>query len=847
MTKRKPLFIFARAAMTLLVMLLTTATAWAQDPDPVASVTIGETTESYPTLPDAISAAIAAYVPASGDNPATIPTVTLLQDISSENFGICNGYDEVAVILDLNSKTISGGDFINIDELATLTITDNSTSKIGKIFNDFDYCIVNDGVLIIEGGEISGGTEYTISNNGTLTLNDGFINPTSDGIINYGTLTITGGTITSVGDSEYPSTAILNYNVLTVSGGKIIDSGNGIKNVVHNSGYWPNPKFTMTALPTFSGNDVDIYLDKLPISFTETISTAPTSLIKVKTENVSPVFTEGYNTFCTGIHPARIFVSVDNSLEVAAYIENPDDSGDDGLAGEAQLIQTSSYAVSVIYGNEITNYGSLSQAMNYANGKQGAIVRMNRNRILIEDDYINVEKGTAENPIMLDLNGRLLSGSYDYVISVQSGNALTIIDGNGSIVNTKAISGEAIKNIGTLTINGGDFSANGEENSYDLPGKAILNYGTLLVNGGNFVNSKIGICHSTFSGNASFNITALPTFRNNDIDIYFSDSFITFTEDISSAPTTPIKVDVDSYCFTINYSTHCSNIPPSRMFQRIGNYITILDNGEVKGIDGYRLIDDGDNSSTINNHYNQGLNSQNNKNYQLFGRTLYRNGDWNTLCLPFSMTESQIANSSLSGATIKELNADESSLAANGVMTLTFKNATADSQDGNNIIKAGKPYIIRWNASDNLANIIDPVFTGVNISVTEPTAVEFASNCKFVGQYSPFLISDGSNNTVNNIKEILMMGSGSTVGYSNTPRELKCFRAHFEIPEASEARSFQINFDNEDLTGIVNIERQSLDVKRSAGTWYSLDGRKLSTEPLQKGVYIHNGKKIIIK
>ena len=73
------------------------------------------------------------------------------------------------------------------------------------------------------------------------------------------------------------------------------------------------------------------------------------------------------------------------------------------------------------------------------------------------------------------------------------------------------------------------------------------------------------------------------------------------------------------------------------------------------------------------------------------------------------------------------------------------------------------------------------------------------------------------------------------------------FGAHFEIPEASEARSFQINFDNEDLTGIVNIERQSLDVKRSAGTWYSLDGRKLSTEPLQKGVYIHNGKKIIIK
>jgi hypothetical protein len=216
------------------------------------------------------------------------------------------------------------------------------------------------------------------------------------------------------------------------------------------------------------------------------------------------------------------------------------------------------------------------------------------------------------------------------------------------------------------------------------------------------------------------------------------------------------------------------------------------------------------------------------------------------------MTESQIANSVLSGATIKELDADESSLAANGVMTLTFKAATADSQDGDNIIKAGKPYIVRWNALDNLANIIDPVFKDVTISVTEPTAVEFGSNCKFVGQFSPFLISDGRNDdqnqpTVDNIKDIMMMGSGNTVGYSNTPRELKCFRAHFEIPATAEARAFQINFDDEDLTGIVNIERQSLSDERSAGTWYSLDGRRLSTEPQLKGIYIHNGKKVIIK
>jgi hypothetical protein len=29
--------------------------------------------------------------------------------------------------------------------------------------------------------------------------------------------------------------------------------------------------------------------------------------------------------------------------------------------------------------------------------------------------------------------------------------------------------------------------------------------------------------------------------------------------------------------------------------------------------------------------------------------------------------------------------------------------------------------------------------------------------------------------------------------------------------------------------------------------WYSLDGRKLSGKPAQKGVYINNGKKIVMK
>ena len=45
-------------------------------------------------------------------------------------------------------------------------------------------------------------------------------------------------------------------------------------------------------------------------------------------------------------------------------------------------------------------------------------------------------------------------------------------------------------------------------------------------------------------------------------------------------------------------------------------------------------------------------------------------------------------------------------------------------------------------------------------------------------------------------------------------------------------------------TGIVWI---SDDESKKSNVWYTLDGRKLSSKPTAKGLYINNGKKIIIK
>jgi hypothetical protein len=90
------------------------------------------------------------------------------------------------------------------------------------------------------------------------------------------------------------------------------------------------------------------------------------------------------------------------------------------------------------------------------------------------------------------------------------------------------------------------------------------------------------------------------------------------------------------------------------------------------------------------------------------GRTFSHDGNWNVLCLPFDV--SKLAGTPLEGATIKTL--DTSSFAG-GKLILTFSDATT--------IKAGKPYVVKWESGSNVEN---PTFSGVTVTATEGTAVE---------------------------------------------------------------------------------------------------------------------------
>ena len=211
----------------------------------------------------------------------------------------------------------------------------------------------------------------------------------------------------------------------------------------------------------------------------------------------------------------------------------------------------------------------------------------------------------------------------------------------------------------------------------------------------------------------------------------------------------------------------------------------------------------------------------------LSGRTLTKDGNWNTLCLPFDVT---ISGSPLAGDNVVAKVLNTSSKLDNGTLTLNFSDAPAT-------ITAGTPFIIKWNNTG--VNLTDPVFSGVTISSTTPTAVEFTGG-QFVGQYSPFSITDGNKN------EIIMLGSGSKLGYSRKERTLKCFRAHFYVPAnggGALARAFVMDFGDGETTEIIGATAD----QRSASATYTLDGRRINDLPTQKGMYIQNGRKVIIK
>ena len=248
------------------------------------------------------------------------------------------------------------------------------------------------------------------------------------------------------------------------------------------------------------------------------------------------------------------------------------------------------------------------------------------------------------------------------------------------------------------------------------------------------------------------------------------------------------------------------------------------------------LADAADNTAAITAHADKTLA------VALSDRTLYKDGSWNTLCLPFDV-DLTATDCPLYGATARTVTAASIS---GTTLNLTFGNAV-------NTLEAGTPYIIRWDG-DGTSNIENPVFEGVTISADKhdyDNNVAGDERVRFVGTYKSTAF-DAEN------KSILLMGEENTLYYPAEGAGIGSFRAYFKIGDDDNAllarrlTSFSIDFgeDEEEATGIVEVETNtSLSNLQSSlkDAWHTLDGRRLQGKPTQGGIYIKNGKKITVK
>ena len=238
------------------------------------------------------------------------------------------------------------------------------------------------------------------------------------------------------------------------------------------------------------------------------------------------------------------------------------------------------------------------------------------------------------------------------------------------------------------------------------------------------------------------------------------------------------------------------------------------------------LADTEDNTATItsNNGYLADV--------TLVGRTLYKDGRWNTLCLPFDVV---LEGSPLEGATVRPL----TSASITGVtLNLTFGEPVDK-------LKAGTPYIIKWTKGDE--NIVSPVFNGVVIDTTDRSYDNGESGdarVRFLGTYKSVDFSSVDNS-------ILLLGGSNMLYNPSAGASIGAQRAYFKLGGSSVPTSeqrvaaYNISFGGE-TTGVIDIKHETLNMKTD-DSWYSLDGRKLNSQPTAKGVYIKKGKKVVIK
>lgn len=206
-------------------------------------------------------------------------------------------------------------------------------------------------------------------------------------------------------------------------------------------------------------------------------------------------------------------------------------------------------------------------------------------------------------------------------------------------------------------------------------------------------------------------------------------------------------------------------------------------------------------------------------------RTLTANV-WNTFASPFAIAAGDMTKYFGAGAKVRQLSTTS---VAENVLTLNFTDA--------NEIVAGQPYLVKPAANVDFS-ADGKEFAGVDLTAASATATETT--------YVNFMPTLGKTAVTGDVKDILILNTSSKLVHPTATGDMKGFRAYFVMHDApAGASAFVINFGEGETTGIQTIRMEN-GTTPAEGT-YDLQGRRFQSQSTQKGVYIQNGKKVVIK
>lgn len=199
-------------------------------------------------------------------------------------------------------------------------------------------------------------------------------------------------------------------------------------------------------------------------------------------------------------------------------------------------------------------------------------------------------------------------------------------------------------------------------------------------------------------------------------------------------------------------------------------------------------------------------------------RTLVAN-KWNTLCVPFAISEEEIKANFGEGTLVEKLDA------VNG-NTVNFADATS--------IEAGVPYLIKPTVAGTTYT-----FNGKDVIADAPKT-EGNADVTFQGIYSPTDITNKGTVKAAGVTE------GGKVLFVNAGSKTKAFRCFFTISDNASITPAMLKVSIKGVETAIN----SIVMGNSNATdnaVYNLQGQRVNGNSLAKGIYIKNGKKFAVK